>query len=102
MTYSIIFAPEAFAQLDALEAYIAASDAPLAAKRFVDEIVDYCLRFDQFPMRGVAREDLRPGLRLVGYRRRATIAFSVKPDRVDILGVFYGGQNIEATFGADD
>lgn len=40
------------------------------------------------------RHELRQGLRVVGYRRRVSIAFSVEADRVMILGIFYGGRNI--------
>jgi toxin ParE1/3/4 len=49
-----------------------------------------------FPERGTRRDDLSPGLRIVGYRRRATIAFTVESDAVIIQGIFYGGQDYEA------
>jgi len=39
---------------------------------------------------------IRPNLRIVGFRRRATIAFTVGQDSVAILGVFYRGQEITA------
>jgi len=35
-------------------------------------------------------------LRTIGFRRRATIAFSADDRMVTILGVFYGGQDYEA------
>jgi hypothetical protein len=38
----------------------------------------------------------------VGYRRRVTIAFEVADDAVNILGVYYGGQDFEADFQGDD
>lgn len=49
-----------------------------------------------FPERGTQRNDIRPGLRTTGYRHRATIAFEVTSDTVNILGVYYGGQDYEA------
>jgi plasmid stabilization system protein ParE len=39
------------------------------------------------------RGDIRPGLRVLGYRRRVAIPFLVEDCQVSILGVFYGGQD---------
>jgi toxin ParE1/3/4 len=46
--------------------------------------------------RGRARDDIRPGLRTIGYRRRVIIAFAVIGQDVLIVGVFYGGRDYEA------
>lgn len=99
MKYTIQFAPEAQQQLDAIEDYIAiASGHPAVAEQFVDDIVAYCESFETFPERGTRRDDLLPGLRTIGYRRRVTIAFRAHAANrtVVILGVFYGGQDFEA------
>ena len=48
-----------------------------------------------FPKRGTMRDDVRPGLRITNYRKRAVIAFYVDAERVSIVGVFYGGQDYE-------
>jgi toxin ParE1/3/4 len=49
------------------------------------------------PQSGEPVDDLRPGLRTVGFRRRATILFEVDQSRqrVVIHGVYYGGRNVE-------
>ncbi|RMN67400.1 Plasmid stabilization system [Pseudomonas syringae] len=47
------------------------------------------------------RLDIRPGLRITHYRKRAVIAFAADAAQVKILGVFYGGQDFEAVFQAD-
>ena len=39
------------------------------------------------------RDDVREGLRIVGFERRATVAFHVDKRRVTILRFFYGGQD---------
>lgn len=99
MTYKVRFSVEAQQQLDTIETYIAlASGYPAIAERFVEDIVIYCESFETFPERGTQRDDLLPGLRTIGYRRRATIAFRVDAANglVVILGVFYGGQDFEA------
>ena len=33
---------------------------------------------------------------------RAVIAYAVRPDQVEVLGVFYGGQDVNAAFEEDD
>jgi toxin ParE1/3/4 len=50
------------------------------------------------PNRGTSREDLRPGLRVMGFERRVLIAFQVATDSVAILRILYGGRSIEKAF----
>lgn len=54
--------------------------------------------------RGIRRDDIRPGLRVTNYKKRAVIAFDVAAERVSIIGVFYGGQDYETAlpFDLDD
>ena len=52
-------------------------------------------------MRGTQREDVLPGLRTIGFERRATIAFLVEGDLVLIEGVFHGGQDFESALGGE-
>ena len=47
------------------------------------------------PMSGTKRDDVRPGLRITNYRKRAVIAFDVGAELISIIGVFYGGQDYE-------
>ncbi|KLJ01114.1 type II toxin-antitoxin system RelE/ParE family toxin [Luteimonas sp. FCS-9] len=97
MSYRVEFAPEAVAQLAAIEGYIIDAGAPVSAIRYVDAIVAYCESLVTFPERGTRRDDLFPGLRVTNYRGAAVIAFLVDSERevVSILGVFYGGQDYE-------
>jgi toxin ParE1/3/4 len=64
----------------------------------MDRIVTFCRGLSTFPLRGQARDDLLPGLRTIGFERRATIAFMVTAGAVLIEGVFYGGQDFGANF----
>lgn len=41
------------------------------------------------------RDDIRPGLRTVGYKKRVVIAFAVLDGTVAIIGIFYGGRDYE-------
>lgn len=100
MSYRVEFAPEAVAQLAAIEDYIINAGAPGAAIRYVDAIVDYCEGLVTFPKRGTKRDDLFPGLRITHYRGTALIAFLVDAERevVSIVGVFYAGQDYEGVW----
>lgn len=96
MSYTIVFTPEAEAQLVELYVYITAKASPEIAARFTDGIVTYCESLSTCPARGSRRDDIRPGLRITSYRKRVAVAFNVDNDRVNIIGVFYGGQDYEA------
>jgi plasmid stabilization system protein ParE len=48
------------------------------------------------PLVGIAREDIRPGLRTAFFRKRIVIAYAITSKTVTILGVFYGGQDYES------
>ncbi|MDR1077936.1 MAG: type II toxin-antitoxin system RelE/ParE family toxin [Propionibacteriaceae bacterium] len=100
MTHSVVFTETASTQLEAIRHHIASASDPGVAESYLDSIIDHCLSLDTFPHRGVRRDDLRPGLRTVSYRKRVDIAFVVDDDasRVTILGVFYGGQDLDSAF----
>jgi plasmid stabilization system protein ParE len=99
MKYSVVFTPEAEEQLAELYRYIAGSSSPETAARYTDGIVTYCEELAILPHRGMMRDDIRPELRILGYRRRVAIAFTVEGDEVSIIGVFYGGQDYESALG---
>jgi toxin ParE1/3/4 len=99
-TSAVRFAPEALEQLTDLERYIADVSSPRVAARYVDGIVEYCESLQTFPHRGQQRDDIRPGLRLTNFRGRTVIAFVVEDDQPVIVGVYYGGQNVETALAA--
>jgi len=51
----------------------------------------------------VARDDIRPGLRVTHHKGRTLIAYAVDEGAriVSIVGVFYGGQDHEGALSAD-
>ncbi len=99
MHYTVVFTPEAEEELAELYRFIAGSSSPDIAARYTDGIVTYCEELETLPHRGTRRDDIRPGLRILGYRRRVAIAFTVEGGMVSIIGVFYGGQDYESALG---
>jgi len=84
---------EARRDLFALYDWIAEAGSPDTALAYVERIETYCKGLDLASERGHLRDDIRPGLRIVGFERSATIAFMVEDKRVVVLRIFYGGRN---------
>ncbi len=104
MTWTVIISESAEADLLAIYRYISDRAGEDTALRFVDRIEDYCLGFATVPERGTRRDDLRPGLRTVGFRRRATILFEVdtRVHQVVIHGIYYAGRSFGPEIAEDD
>jgi toxin ParE1/3/4 len=90
----VVFSPEAATDLVQLYDYIAERSGPVRAIGYIDRIEAYCAGFEASPERGTRRDDLRPGLRIVGFERRVTIAFHTTPDTVIIDRILYGGRDV--------
>ncbi len=101
MKRKVIFAPEAADDLFALYTYIAEQSGAALAFNYISRIESYCLGFDMAGERGTRRDDIRPGMRVVGFKRRVTIAFHVEADTVVIERILYGGRNVEHILGDD-
>lgn len=73
------------------------------AARYTSAVVETCERLALFPLRGAPREDIRPGLRVTHHRGRTLIAYAVDEAArlVSVIGVFYGGQHLDAALWTD-
>ena len=97
MIYRVLFTPEAEEQIAVQYHYIAKVASPSIAVRYTEAVISYCESLCTSPLRGSMREDIRPGIRVTNYKKRAVIAFEVGIEQVSIIGVFYGGQDYETT-----
>jgi plasmid stabilization system protein ParE len=98
MTHRVVFSPEAELELVSLYFHIAEAASPEIAAKYNEDIVRECESLRNLPHRGTRRDNIRAGLRTIGFRRRVTIAFEVTGSVVTILGVFYGGRDFEKMF----
>jgi len=89
------FRPEAEADLIGLYDYIAAEAGLDIAGSYMDRIETPCLSLATFPERGQRRDDIRPGLRVIGFERRASIVFLLSKSDVVIVRILYGGRDLE-------
>ncbi|MGJ0502645.1 MAG: type II toxin-antitoxin system RelE/ParE family toxin [Methylocystis sp.] len=74
---------------------IAEASSAMRALAYVERLRAFCDRLDYASERGTRRDDIRPGLRIIGFERRVTVAFTVEAERVVVLRLFYGGANWE-------
>jgi toxin ParE1/3/4 len=81
-----------------IDEWIADTASPETAIQYIDPIETYCRGMRVAPERGHKRDDIRPGLRIIGFERRVSVAFTVSETRVTILRLFHGGRNWEALF----
>lgn len=101
MKRRVVFSPEARADLITLYDYIADQSSPTTAMGYIERIESYCLGFDRGGQRRSKHDDLRPGLRVVGFERRVTIAFHVDRHTVTIDRILYAGRDVERALRKD-
>ena len=98
MSKTLVYSAQALADLDEIFDFIAA-DNPARARSYIEEIQRTCRTLADAPLIGTARPDLQPGLRIMTFRRRVVIAYSVRDDQLEILRVFSGGRDYETIMG---
>jgi toxin ParE1/3/4 len=96
VTFKVRFRPKAEADLIGLYDYIVEQSGIAVAGGYIDRIEAACMALATFPQRGTRRDDIRPGLRMVGFERRATIVFQVVGREVLIIRFLYGGRDSES------
>jgi toxin ParE1/3/4 len=93
----VVFTPRAIRHLENLHDYLCDKASERTADIYVGRIVAGCQKLSLFPQRGTRRDDVLPGLRTIGFERRATIAFMIDGERVLVEGIFHGGMDFEST-----
>jgi toxin ParE1/3/4 len=101
MAHELIYRPLAEEDLEAINSLIA-QDSPARAFNFVEHIQQRCDLLCDFPEQDRKRPDLRPGLRVIRYGRSVVIAYQVADDTIEILRIFYGGQDYETIMMSDE
>jgi toxin ParE1/3/4 len=97
MRYTIRLDEDAKADLRGIYTFIRKNGGSAATARgYINRLLGFLSGFDIFPHRGSLREHIRPGLRIVGFERRISVAFIVEDNEVVILRLLYGGQQFES------
>ena len=98
MKRRVVLSPRAEQHVTAIYDYIFEQSGELRADTVIGRLLDACHELDTFPLRGTQRDDIREGLRVMGVRRQATIAFIVEAERVVIHGILGRGQDVNRLF----
>ena len=95
--WRLVFSRHAQAVLDAIHDLIADHASVASAVDYTARLRASCLRLSTYPKRGEVRDDIRSGLRLIGFEKSVTIAFVVDEERdeVRILRLLYRGQDFK-------
>jgi toxin ParE1/3/4 len=93
--HRVVFRPQAEADLFELYRYIAEESGSARAGQYIARIEQACFALETLPLRGMRRDDIRPGIRTLGFERRATIVFRVEKSEVRIVRIFYGGRDLD-------
>ena len=91
MPLRVEFRPAAIEDLRALYLHIAAEAGRQRAGDYIGRIEAACLSLATFPERGTVRAHIHPGMRIIGFERRASIGFIVRGDVVHILRILPKG-----------
>ncbi len=91
----VVFSPDSATHLMELYDWIAAQASPQLAIAYLDRVEAFCGRLCVGSELGHRRDDVRYGLRILGFERRLTIAFTVDDETVTVLRVFTAGKNWE-------
>jgi toxin ParE1/3/4 len=86
------------AQEDLAEIYLRRAELEgfASGAELLSAIQDRCEGLTSFSERGTPRAEIGAGVRSIPFRRKAAIAYVVRPDAVVIIGVMYGGRDLAA------
>ncbi len=94
----VVLAPEAGDDLADLYDWIAERASPQVALRYLERVERFLNDLSVGSERGHMRSDIRSGVRIIGFERRLTVAFTVDEDTVTVLRVFSAGQDWGSSF----
>lgn len=92
--FEVCFLAAAATDLDELFCHIAKESSLETADRYLTRLEALCLSLCTLPARGTVVPGRVPGLRRMGFERRATILFRVGEEKVEILRILYGGRDL--------
>lgn len=94
MRRKVRFSRRSESDLTSIYDYVSQKSGTEIAYSYTLRIREYCLSLETFAERGAPWEGLSPGLRVIGFERRVSVAFRVTPDTVTIFRILYGGRDL--------
>jgi plasmid stabilization system protein ParE len=102
--HSVVFALGMSEDLNELEDYIALESTEEIAALYIDTLIEECESLEFAPFRGTRRPELRPNMRIIGFKHAVSIVFRIEEQQntVVILGVSYRGRSIDRILGRNE
>ncbi|WP_165214437.1 type II toxin-antitoxin system RelE/ParE family toxin [Affinirhizobium pseudoryzae] len=94
MRYRVVIHAEAAQELREVYDYIADRAGAERAWSYVSGLQQFLERLADFPERGTVRGGAFKDMRIIGYRRRMSIAFVVRAHTLMVLGFLYAGKDL--------
>ena len=94
----VVLRPGAVADLKSIFLYVAEQAGAETATAYDGRLREACGKLADFPERGTSRDELRPGLRSIPFKRRATIYYVVRPRTVRIVRILQAGRDPRREF----
>lgn len=93
MKYRVVYRPLADDDLVAIYSFVAEKN-PASAIALIHQIRAQCATLETMAERAPLRERLGSGIRIFVIDRKVTVAYRIEDKRIEIMRVFYAGQNI--------
>jgi len=93
--YHVTVASAVYAKLAEQQDYLSWRAGEAIATQYIDGILGYLAGLETFPRRGHRRDDLLPGLMVIGYGKSANIAVVIEGAHCYVVGLFFGGEDYE-------
>lgn len=93
--YNVVLTPNALIDIQNIYDYISERNTTDMAWEYIQTIKNKSDNLKEYPLRGINRDNIRAGLRLLVIDKKSIIAYEVneKNKLVTILNIFYGGQD---------
>lgn len=92
--YRVRFSPGAMTDIANLHDWLLEVSSIEQAIRYTDELLATCNSLETAPHRGRLRDDIRPELRTLVFRK-CIVAYRVRSFDVIVLGIYYCGRDWE-------
>ena len=93
--WRVVFDPDAEADLDGIHDWVARHANERIADGYAERLTSFRRRLRTFPERGEVRNDIHPGVRVIGFEERASGMFAIDENEVRILRILYAGRQFD-------
>lgn len=96
-SYRVRLTQEAESDLAEIYRYVRRKSASsTVARSYIGRIRRFLQGLETFAERGTIHEQIRPGLRVIGFERRISVAFVVEGEDVVVLRILHAGRQFKS------